>query len=90
MKPIDYIIVAAVIGAFYLAYAGHRIVAVFVATAVITVSGWRFWDRSRVKHFMRGSSGDNLPDKDDATYGTDDHPSHDGGSADGGGDAGGD
>ena len=87
MKIIDYIIIAAILGCMYLAYAGFRIEAVLLFIVVVAVASWRFWDRSREKHMMRGASGDNCPDHPGSVHASSHDSSHsDGGS--GGGDGG--
>jgi hypothetical protein len=66
MKIIDYMIIAAVLGCLFFAYAGFRIEAALLFVAVVIVASWRFWDHSREKHMMRGASGDNCPDHPDS------------------------
>jgi hypothetical protein len=87
MKIIDYIIIAAILGCLFLAYAGFRIEAGLLFVVVVTVASWRFWDRSREKHMMRGASGDNCPDDPDSIYASGHDSSHS--SSDSGGDSGG-
>ncbi len=66
VKFIDYIIMAAILGCLFLAYAGFRIEAALLLGVVVIVASWRFWDRSREKHLMRGASSDNCPDHPDS------------------------
>lgn len=85
MKLVDYIIIVAFLACFYLAYAGHRVIAVLLLMLVVIFASWRFWDQRRANESMRGAGGDNLPD---STGGTDGDFGDSGGS--GGGDGGGD
>ncbi|MEN9575458.1 MAG: hypothetical protein RL514_3313 [Verrucomicrobiota bacterium] len=85
MKFVDYLIIAAVVVGFYLAYAGYRWSAVFMLTSIFTLASYRFWDQKRANAAARGSGGDNLPDVSDRTGGMD-GDSGDSGGGDGGGD----
>ena len=87
MKVIDYIIIAAILGCLFLAYAGFRIEAALLFIVVVAVSSWRFWDKTREKHLVSGSSGDNCPDNPDSIYGGVHDSSPDSGNG-GGGDGG--
>ncbi|MBI5803050.1 MAG: hypothetical protein HZA92_20300 [Verrucomicrobia bacterium] len=84
----DYIIIVAFLACLFLAYAGHRMIAVLLLVLLITFASWRFWDQRRANESLRSSSGDNLPDNRDSTGGTDGDFGESGGS--GGGDGGGD
>jgi len=85
VKITDGIIIAAIVGCLFLAYAGFHIEALLLLAAVVIVASWRFWDRSREKHLMRAASGDNCPDHPDsvAAGGYDSsHSGSDGGAGD--------
>lgn len=85
MKIIDYIIILAILGGLFLAYAGFRIEAALLLVVVVIAASCRFWDRSREKHMMRAASGDNGPDHPDSAAATSYDSSHSN-SGDGGGD----
>ena len=78
MKIIDYIIIAAILGCLFLAYAGFPIEAALLFVVVVIVASWRFWDRSREKHMMRGASGDTCPDHPDSVAASGYDSSHSG------------
>jgi hypothetical protein len=66
---VDFLVIPALLGCAFIAYAGFRIEACLLAFVVITVASWRFWDSSREKHLLRGSSGHDCPDHPDSICG---------------------
>jgi hypothetical protein len=83
MKIIDYIIIAAILGCMFVAYAGFRIEAALLCVVVVALASWRFGDRRREKHLMRGASGDNCPDHPDSIYASGHDSSHGAGNSGG-------
>jgi hypothetical protein len=64
-KLIDCIIVAAILGCFFLAYAGFRMEAALLMCVVVILAAWRFWDRARIKD-RGGNGGDDCPHHPDS------------------------
>lgn len=65
MKLLDYLIVSAFIGCFFIGYAGHRFIALLLLLLLITVASWRFYDKRREREMMRtGGSGELNPEHD--------------------------
>lgn len=65
MKLIDYAIIGAFIGCFFLAYAGYRLEAALAIIMAIIVASWRFWEYRRHKEEWYGS-GDRIPNRHDS------------------------
>jgi hypothetical protein len=65
MKLLDYLIVSAFIGCFFIGYSGHRFVALLLLMLFTILASWRFYDKRREREMMRtGSSGELNPEHD--------------------------